>query len=328
MLDEIILNLTPNIVIPPRLRVDINGIKVFEGLLDRSKSIKHEIDLGDRLNITIHKTGKTKEVADRNEPQEVLVEEVLLNGLSQHPDKFGTFVQEDNPYVEDQTLQGNEMSLNGHWKLDVPVFRQIFMPELDRKQRDRFTDTETACFGCSFTYGTRLEYDQTWPFHLGTGAKNFGVGANSISAIVGTAHWYVRNFKCKNLVMLLPHICRLQFNHPKTGLWTFIPFKNEYPESAGMVKDIVMFGEPSLLFSGHSNRMKELLVEINQKTRLYITSYQKETYDILEKTMKDICKFLPFYDISADYEKASDHQHPGPKHNSIFADKIRPIIGG
>mgnify|MGYP005997216803 FL=1 len=116
MLDEVVINLTPTIVsVPPRLRIAINGTEVFNGLIDRAKSIRHEIDLQDRLNITIHKTGKTKEVVDRKEPQEVLVEEVLLNGFSQHPDKFGTFMQEDNPYVKDQTKEGNEMNLNGQW---------------------------------------------------------------------------------------------------------------------------------------------------------------------------------------------------------------------
>ena len=328
MLDEIVINLTPNIVIPPRLRININGIKVFDGLLERAKTIRHDVDLQDRLNIIIHKTGKTKEVVDRKKPQEVLVEEVLLNGLSQHPDKFGTFVQEGNPYVKDQTIQGNHMSLNGHWQLDVPIFRQMFIPELDQRQRDRFANTETACFGCSFTYGALLEYNQTWPYHLGSGAKNFGVVGNSISAIVGTAHWYVQNFKCDKLVMLLPHACRLQFNDQKKGLWTFIPLLDNDPRAKEMIKDIVMFGEPSLLFSGYSNRMKELLVEINQKTDLYVTSYQDDTYDMLKKTMNDVCKVLPLYDITSEYEMASDQKHPGPEHNRIFADKIRPILGG
>ena len=320
--------MTPNIVIPPRFRIAINGTEVFDGLIDRVKSIKYQIDLRDRLIITIHKTGKTKEVVDRKEPQEVLVEEVLLNGLSQHPEKFGKFFQEDNPYVKDQTIQGNEMSLNGSWTLDVPVFRQMFIPELGKQQRDPFSDTDTACFGCSFTYGARLEYDQTWPYHLGDGAKNFGVGGNSISAIVGTAHWYVQNFKCDKLVMLLPHVCRLQFNDQKTGLWTFIPFRDNDPRTKEMIKDIVFFGEPSLLFSGYSNWMKKLLMEIKQKTDLYITSYQPDTYDLLEKTMRGICKFLPLYDMAPEYEKASDQEHPGPEHNRIFANQIRPIIGG
>lgn len=316
-------------MVPPHLKIAINGTEVFDGLIDRAKSISHEADLQDRLKIKIHKTGKTKEVVDRNEPQEVLVEEVLLNGLSQHPNKFGTFMQEDNSYVEDKSIKGNEMNLNGAWELDVPVFRQKFLPELDRMQRDQFTDTGTACFGCSFTSGGFLDDNQTWPYHLGN-AKNYGVGGNSISAIVGTAHWYVQNFKCDRLVMLLPHICRFQLQDEQKKLWTFIPFKSDKIDGREkeMVRNIVMFGEPSLMFSGYSNRMKELLAEINEKTDLYITSYQQDTYDMLDKTMNDMCKILPFYEMSSEFRLASDNKHPGPEHNQSFANKIRPIIGG
>ena len=318
MLDEIVINLTPNMVIPPHLRVAIDGTEVFDGLIDRAKTISHQADLKDRLKIIIHKTGKTKRVVDRKEPQEVLVEEVLLNGYSQHPDKFGTFVEEDNSYVKDQTIEGDEMNLNGTWSLDVPVFRQPFIPEIDRVQRDQFTDTQTACFGCSFTYGKTLEHDQTWPYYLGNETKNYGVPGNSISAIVGTAHWYVRNFKCDRLVMLLPHVCRLQIEDQKKGLWTFIPFTAGDTDDE-IVKDIVMFGEPSLLFAGYSHRMKELLMEIKEKTNLFITSYQSDTYDVLENTMNGLCKILPFYELDSEYR--SDY-------NQIFANKIRPIIGG
>jgi len=332
LLDKVVINLTPNRVIPPHLIIAINGTEVFDGLIDRAKSIRHEIDVKDRLKITIHKTGKTKEVVDRKEPQEVLVEEVLLNGLSQHPEKFGKFFQKDNSYVDDETIEGNEMSLNGEWSLDVPVFRQPFIPELAETKdlRDQFADTETACFGCSFTYGSKLEYEQTWPYYLGSDTKNYGVGGNSISAIVGTAHWYVQNFKCENLVMLLPQFCRLQIEDQKNGLWTFIPFQADKidREAKETVRDIVMFGEPSLMFSGYSHRMKELLIEINQKTNLYVTSYQPDTYELIDKTMNGVCKILPFYEMSDDFERASDQSHPGPEHNRIFANQIRGIIGG
>ena len=330
MLDKVVINLKPTTgLVPPRLRIAINGTQMFDGVIDQPKLIRHETELQDRLNITIHKTGKTKDVVDSKEPQKVLVDEVLLNGLNQHPDKFGIFNQKNNSYVKDQTIQGNEMALNGLWSLDVPIFRQEFVPELGQIQRDQFTDIGTACFGCSFTYGELLDDNQTWPYHLGD-AKNFGVGGNSISAIVGTAHWYVQNFKCDRLVMLLPHVCRLQLHDQHKGSWTFIPFKSDKidREAKEMVKDIVMFGEPSLLFSGYSNRMKELLAEISKKVDLYITSYQSDTYDMLDQTMNGFCKILPFYELSSEFRLASDNQHPGPDHNQIFANKIRPILGG
>ena len=328
MLDEIVINLTPNIVIPPRLRININGIKVFDGLLERAKTIRHDVDLQDRLNIIIHKTGKTKEVVDRKKPQEVLVEEVLLNGLSQHPDKFGVFNQKDNSNVKDQTIEGNEMALNGVWELDLPIFRQNFIPDMERSCRDKFEDSKTACFGCSFTYGALLDDNQTWPYHLG--AKNYGISGSSISSIIGTAREYVKNFDCEKIAILLPHPCRLQLEDNTGGIHTLLPGRSPKVEKMfkDVSRDIVMFGEASLLLSGYSNGLKNILKEMSQKTKVYLSAYDKDLYDCLSLLNEGHYKMLPFYERSDQYDFAEDNEHPGPEHNRIFANQIRPILGG
>lgn len=329
MSDLIEIYLNTNIgKIPPYLKISVADEIIFEGIINKTITLKHETKLSARLVIQIDKSGKTKEVVNSREAQEIFVSKILLNGLDQHANKFGVFKQKNNSYVRDKHLHGNEMALNGSWFLDVPVFRQEFTPELDRKQRDSFEDTEIACFGCSFTYGSYLDHDQTWPHYLGGNVKNYGVGGNSISAIVGTAHWYVSNFKCEKLIILLPHVCRLQFYDKLKGLWTFIPFKAEQAkrEIKKTFDDIVMFGEPSLIFSGYAARMKELLAEMNKRTDLYISSYQTDTYVMLNEIISDECQILPFYELSDKFDLASDKEHPGPEHNRIFADQIRPII--
>ena len=338
MLDKVVINLTPNRVIPPHLIIAINGTEVFNGLIDRAKSINHEADLQDRLKITIHKTGKTKEVVDRKEPQEVLVEEVLLNGLSQHPDKFGTFMQKDNPYVKDDLLQGNHLALNGIWELEVPIFRQKFLPDMAQPYRDTFEDTKIACFGCSFTFGYELEYDQTWPYFIGKDAKNYGMGGSSISSIVGTARAYLEDHSCEKMIILLPHPCRLQLEDKDGTVHTLLPGRSPAVENKfkDINRDIVMFGEGSLLLSGYANSLKENLKAISDKTDLYLSSYTPETYDCLPSLNEDYpgnmigAKFeiLPFYEMSDEYEIASDKEHPGPDHNRFFANQIRPILGG
>lgn len=331
MSDIIEIFLEPNIgKVPPRLKVSVASVIIFEGIVNKKMTLKYETELSRRLVINIEKSGKTKKVVDSREPQEVLISCVLLNGFDQHPDKFGIFEQKNNPYVKDRSLQGNEMALNGTWALDVPVFGQKFIPELERMQRDSFENTQIACFGCSFTYGSYLDDDQTWPHYLGGDVKNYGVGGNSISAIVGTAHWYVSNFRCDKLIMLLPHVCRLQFHDQQKGLWTFIPFQGDERNGPSprkkIIEDIVMFGEPSLIFSGYARRMKELLGEINKKTDLYLSSYDMDTYNMVKKILPDDCKILPFYELSDKFDMASDKKHPGPEHNKIFANQIKPII--
>ena len=325
----------------PHLKIEVCGHKIYDDLGWPDKySLKSTLPLAeeDRLNITIEKTGKTKQVVDSNEPQEIIIEDVLLNGMSQHPDKFGIFVQKDNPYVKDDILKGNHLALNGLWQLDVPIFRQKFISDMTRPYRDTFEDTKIACFGCSFTFGAELRYDQTWPYLLGSDAKNYGMGGSSISAIVGTAREYVKNFNCDKIIILLPHPCRLQLEDDDGSVHTLLPGRSpEVEEKFKYInRDIVLFGEGSLLLSGYANGLKNMLKEISDKTELYLSSYRKETYDCLPSLIKDSpgnqigAKFsiLPFYEMSGEYEMASDNEHPGPEHNRIFAKQITPILAG
>lgn len=316
--------------IPPYLRITVNDNQIFDGVVCESMTLRHQTELTNRLTISMEKSGKTKMVVDSGDHQTVIAD-VSLNGLDQHADTFGVFEQRNNPYVDDAKMEGNHMSLNGCWQLDVPVFRQPFMPELKLNggPRDTFSDARIACFGCSFTYGSFLEYDQTWPYYLGD-AKNYGMGGHSISAIVGSAHWYVQNFKCDKLVMLLPDVYRFQIQNQQKEWWSWCPSTNK-KFSGGpkeLIRDVVMFGEASLLFSGGVNRMKELLAEINEKTDLYITSWSSETYDMLIKKIRGESEILPFYERSSEFRMAPDDLHPGPDHNRFFANEIRPIIGG
>lgn len=343
MLDDIEIVLKPNVgeAPLPYLKIEVCGHKIYEDIGWPDKySLKSTLPLAEenRLNITIHKTGKTKKVVDSGEPQEIIIEEVLLNGMSQHPDKFGTFMQKDNPYVKDDLLKGNHLALNGIWELDVPIFRQKFLPDMAQPYRDTFEDTKIACFGCSFTFGSELEYDQTWPYFIGKDAKNYGMGGSSISSIVGTARAYLEDHSCEKMIILLPHPCRLQLEDKDGTVHTLLPGRSPDVENKfkDINRDIVIFGEGSLLLSGYANSLKENLKAISDKTDLYLSSYTPETYDCLPSLNEDYpgnvigakFKILPFYEMSGEYEMASDKEHPGPDHNRAFTKQITPILGG
>lgn len=330
MLDQIEIHLKTDIgEIPPHLEVSIADKVIFDTLLKKDTKLKHETKLSNHLIIKIEKSGKTKDLADGGKPQNVFVEKVLLNGLNQHADLFGVFKQRQNSYIEDQSLQGNAMILNGSWQLEVPVFRQPFVPHPHKDYRDEFSNTHMACFGCSFTYGSYLEHDQTWPHYLG--AKNYGFtkGGNCISSIVATARDYLKKYRCEKMLMLLPHPCRLQV--PLEGsIRTLLPGRSPEVESKfkKMSRDIVMFGQGSLILSGYAGTMKDILRDISKKTKLFLSSYDRETYDCIKDLKDDSYEVLPFYESSDKHEFASDGLHPGPDHNREFANLIRPIIGG
>jgi hypothetical protein len=328
----------------PSVSISINGADVFSGTVDRPMVLDHKAKKSSRLNVIIKKSGKTKEMADRNQPQEIVVEDVSMNGLSLHPDKFGKFHQSGNPYARDKTLEGSIMALNGSWELDIPIFRQEFVPNLDKPYRDQFVDTEVACFGCSFTYGFQLQDHQTWPHLLG--GKNYGwaddgptgaikqivEGGSCISSIVGTANEYLKKNHCEKMVLLMPHPCRLQVVDEGKVKMLLPQHSSTTTELAPgfreMSKDIVLFGEASLILSGYANTLKDLLRDMSRKTKIFISAYQQETYECFQALEDESFRILPFYEMSEEFEMAPDNLHPGPDHNRIFANKIKEIVLG
>jgi len=340
--DIVEISLNTNIGrVPPHLKVSIADTTIFNGNLDKAITLKHETELSKRLVINIEKSGKTKKVADSKEPQEVIVEKITLNGLSLHPDKFGTFYQKDNSYSKDKTLQGSMLMLNGSWLFDVPIFRQDFISDLDQIQKIVFTDTRIACFGDSFTSGMFLENNQTWPHYLG--ATNYArigyvknrhwyaeIPGTCISSIVGRAKAYLKDYKCDNMVIVLPHPCRLQVKNKDGSIQVLMPGRTPEVEKKfkNVSRDIVMFGEGSLILAGYAGTLKNNLKEISQMTKLFVSSWVRETYESLPIINKNNFTILPFYELSDEFELASDNAHPGPEHNRIFANQIRPIIGG
>jgi len=331
MLDKIEISLEPKYSAePPFVSVKIDGDIIYEGPLDSNKGLVHNAELSESFSIEIDKRGKTKSLAKAGENQEVKISSLLLNGLSVHPDKFGKFYQNGNNFVGEKIIDGDTMALNGVWKLDLPILRQPFLPDLENKFRHSFANTGIACFGCSVTYGTCLELGQTWPSLLSADAENYGFAGSSISSIIGTARAYIANHTCEKMVILLPHPCRLQLKDTDGSILTLMPGRTPEVEKKfkQITRDIVMFGEASLLLSGYANALKVILRDMSRKTKIFISAYEQGTYECFRAFEDKSFTILPFYEMSEEYDMASDGEHPGPEHNRIFADKIRPIVGG
>jgi len=321
--------------IPPHIKILVNDKLLYEGLIKESKTFTTQALIDNNLSIKIFKQGKTLEIVKNKQTQSITIEQVLLNTLSQHPDKFGQFSVKDNSYVNDHLLQTNQLTLNGTWTLDIPVFRQPFVSQYAKYSRyikDKFQNTEIACFGCSFTNGLNLEYNESWPYYLTNNkdSKNFGVGGTSISDIFATALEYVQKFKCKKIIFLLPHPCRLQlYNEEKNEYNVLLPthetsyMKKKYKN---MFKQIVMHGEPSLLLSGYVNNLLKTIEKISKYCEVFVSCYDKDFHEDISTFNGQNFMLLPFYERSEEYPCSDKSGHPGAMHNKIFADQIKGYV--
>jgi len=308
-------------VAPSHLKIECLGEVIYEGQLTKNTIIEHEIGRLDPFELKIAKTSKTKKIVDMNGTQEVVVESINLNGIDLKIKEFGRFALKDNPYVDEEILQTNKLNLNGEWTLKLPRLNLVgeIITGAVEKTRDRFSDSEIACFGCSQTYGLLLEHDEAWPYQLGifTGklTKNYGVNGSNINEITAMVEHYLKKFKTDIILLYLPHTFRRQIT------------KGNQIENTALNdienRELVLHGEEHSI-AMLAGSLKVWLENISKHTKIYFGTYQTDEFKLYEKT--ELKKFMfPFLE-GANYPKASDNAHHGAKFNQDFAKLIKDFL--
>jgi len=340
---------------PATIEVIVNKKSIYNEILKNNITLEFDWTEEDFFKIEIKKTGKTLDIVKNLERQEVTVEEVLLNGFSLHPDKFGIFFIKNNPYVKDAQIQSNHLALNGTWTLDVPLFTLKGIPTLtsNKEFRDKVTNSSIACFGCSFTFGSFLEYNESWPAQLSINTrkdvKNYGIGGSNNQEIIANACEYAKKYQTNDVIILLCHFCSLQLikDNQLHNWQPLISRKlqklikdnqlcNWQPDSDNKfyklfpkeLKKMIDYSETSLLFAGQVPYFLEKIEEIksNIKGNVFVSTYIEDHYECLKKIDNKNFILLPFYEMSKEFPLASDNFHPGPEHNRLFAESILEYI--
>jgi len=305
---------------PAHCRIKCCGDVIFDSVISKDTELMHEILNLDHFYIEITKTGKTLELVKKNEEQVINIENINLNGIDLKTREFGEFRIRDNPYVDDETLRTDRLHLNGKWRLELPKRSLVgtFDPS-NKKLRDEVGDCDVACFGCSNTWGSFLEYDQSWPAQLqqitGKSTKNYGIQASNINEITSFVDHYIKNYKTDTILLYLPHTFRRQMN-----------IGGEIKRIAigdGQNKELVLHGEEHSI-AVLSGNMYEWLEDISRHTKIYFGTYQTDEHELYERT--SLKKFMFPFLQGDDYPTASDNRHHGAEFNKDFAKLINTFL--
>ena len=285
------------------------------------------------FELSICKTGKTLDIVKNNHKQELKISKLTLNGFNCYPALFGEFSIQDNPYVDNKKIQTDNLTLNGIWKLKIPIWnldgKDGFM--LKSKMRDDIGDSTIATFGCSFTYGIKVKIDQPWPNQLAelTGKKvlNFGIGGSNNTEICESAQHYAMNYKVKDIIILLCHFSRLQLTDTH-GTVSWNATHDRLPKFKDEIDQIIKYGETEILFAGQSVSLIEKIKKIKEHIdgKVYVSTYIPDHYKCLEKIENKDFVLLPFFELDKKYKFTSDGNHPGPDHHRQFAQSIVTYI--
>ena len=305
---------------PAHCRIKCCGDVIFDSVISKDTELMHEILNLDHFYIEITKTGKTLELVKKNEEQVINIENINLNGIDLKTREFGEFRITDNPYIDNETLQTDRLHLNGKWRLELP--KRSLVGTFDPGEinfRDDLGDCGIACFGCSNTWGSFLEYDKSWPAQLqkitGKSVKNYGMRGSNINEITSLVDHYIKNYKTDAILLYLPHTYRRQMN-----------IDGEIKRIVthdGQNKELVLHGEEHSI-AVLSGNMYEWLQDISRHTKIYFGTYQTDEYELYERT--SLKKFMFPFLQGDDYPTASDNRHHGAEFNKDFAKLINTFL--
>lgn len=308
-------------VVPSHLKIECLGEVIYEGELTKNTIIEHEIGRLNPFELKITKTGKTKEIVDVKGQQEVVVESITLNGIELKSKEFGSFSFKDNPYVAEETLQTNRLDLNGEWTLRLPILNLIgdVTTGAMESMRQKFSDCEIACFGCSQTYGALIGHDKAWPGELsrltGKLVSNYGVNGSNINEITAMVNEYLKEFEADIILLYLPHTFRRQIK--KGNEIVNMTWRDDYD------RDLLLQGEEHSI-AVMAGAFMEWLENISKHTKIYFGTYQTDEYRLYQQT--PLKKFMfPFLE-GVDYPKASDGVHHGPEFNQDLAKILKDFL--
>lgn len=304
--------------LPAHCKIFFNDQLIFDNVLKTNMTLDHEFEPTDKkIRLKIIKTGKTKDIVDKNHDQIINIEKVFINNIEVKIKEFGLCSARNNSYVKDHVLQTTNLTLNCEWS--ITLLSQNFIGNFDSEQkklllRDKITDTDIACFGCSNTYGYCLESTQSWPYQLGKKLNlkvgNYGIPGSNVSEITAFVNYYLKNYNTDLILLLLPHSMRRQVN--ENG-----KIKN-IPSLDSRNKDYIFHGEHHSMIN--LSVFMEAWLRKKNKTNILLGLYHESEYKLLEKT--PIKHYLiPFLDYKQ-YPLARDGLHFGEKYCELYAECV------
>ena len=293
---------------------------VFDGFVYKNIKLDFQKNIDENFKLQIFKSGKTLELLKKKHIQELVIEKIILNGIELKIKEFGSFETKDNNFVKDVTLQTNICNLNGCWNFQLPR-RQLIGKINEAKIKERFkvlSNADIACFGCSETQGLHIEENKRWPNVLGSmmnrNINNYGIGGSNINEITAFIKYYLKNFNCSTIIMLLPHTMRKQLYDKGTNEYVNVSTTHQSN------KEIILHGEEHSV-ADLAGKLKNFCDNIsNNKIKIFFSSTHRSEYNLFSKTP---CKkyMLPLIDKDL-FPIASDCVHGGIEYNRAFAESI------
>jgi len=322
-MNEILLEISTKYTsIPPYCKIYCCDEIIFDGLVNKNIKLSFQKPIDKFFKLQIFKSGKTLELVKKKQEQKLVVEKLILNGIELKIKEFGFLEVKNNDFVKDHVLLTNVCNYNGNWTFQLP--EKELIGHIDKTKIEKLfkklSNTDIACFGCSETVGIpHVGENKRWTNLLADithrNVNNYGICGSNINEITAFIKYYVENFNCNTVIMLLPHSMRKQIYNRESNEYINVQAADKSN------KELLLHGEEHSI-ANLAGKLKNFCDNIsdNNKIKFFFSSTHRSEYDLFSKTP---CKnyMLPFVDRDL-FPLAADGNHAGTEYHRAFAESI------
>lgn len=320
--------------------------------------LQDKVEIGSIFNFSVKKI--------ENKSSSIAIKKLTINDVEANTYQ-NTFIMRGNRWVQEKKLVCvYRIDFNG--KFELPITTQFIDPiraqywyvsdrlndyvfnynfthdafDLKYKPRnhDEIIDHAICVLGDSFTFGVKLENEETWPALLENKLKqqvnNLAVPGSGIDIIYNNFKKLSEEYSFNKFIIVLPNLerrvikCFLDNDKIYRVPNVFSPDEDKNPwryanhESVKKRRKHVEKQIAKDVDCVYSKKLIKKLIDIAEKKKinLFISARSRETYYFLKLFDLTHCKLLPFYDLRWFNDRASDDSHPAFIHNSHFVDLI------
>ena len=212
-------------------------------------------------------------------------------------------------------------------------------PYYDLKNKKKL-ENSVACFGCSFTYGSGLSEENTWPSILESKMNipilNFGVSGLGIDSIYNNLVKSLEYFQFRKVIFLFPsferRLLRFKFNEDFFKIPITLQKKSDSYITRGYKFIKPNFILPKIekikrkIVNDRNNRYSKTIINKifklckDKNIKSFCSSWNSEVYEYIKKNAGNVLPPFPRLDMFK--ERASDGEHPSGKHYEYWVNQI------
>lgn len=336
----------------PVVCLKINDQVILDQTLEKEIEINRTVsDQQKKIKIDVQRSGRDKFVVDNEKEQSVIIDTIEINNVVINP-ALGKFATSNNDYVKNEIVYSSQLTLNGHYQLEIPILSIAGERNEKVKKLEKFNqknaNADIVLFGASMT---DYNFENGIPpiFNKNNYADllikkfkdykclNMGFSGLTDQEIFENVKYFFQHNHSKVVFVQVVNCLARQIKNSttkETYRWS-IHLDNSKEESfidefTGMtpknILDHFVYLDVAPLLAVQLPYVQNFINDIEQKnSKIYLISHFKDEYDIYKQGLTK--NIAPYFDIDPTTKYCKDNgYHATPDEHERYCNKLVNFI--